>query len=56
MLEEGLITETELETIDRENTAKIDKAVKFGDRSPYPPPEEALRDVWVRDDIEECYR
>jgi TPP-dependent pyruvate/acetoin dehydrogenase alpha subunit len=47
MLEDGLITETELETIDRENTVKVDKAVKFGDRSPYPLPEEALRDVWV---------
>jgi TPP-dependent pyruvate/acetoin dehydrogenase alpha subunit len=49
MLEEGGVTEEELEAIDRENMAKVDAAVAFGDASPYPLPEEALNDVWVEE-------
>lgn len=47
MLEQNEITEEALETIDRENVAKVDAAVAFGDAGPYPLPEEALDDIWV---------
>ncbi|MCJ7617864.1 MAG: thiamine pyrophosphate-dependent dehydrogenase E1 component subunit alpha [Desulfobacterales bacterium] len=49
ILAEGLISEAQLQTIDRQLQARVDEAAKFGIESPYPLPEEALEDVWVED-------
>ena len=47
IIENGLLTENELEAIDRQMKERIEDALKFADESPYPLPEEALEDVWV---------
>jgi pyruvate dehydrogenase E1 component alpha subunit len=44
---EGLVSEGDLERIERETTAKIEDAVQFGVQSPYPAPEDALSDLWI---------
>lgn len=49
ILEEGLISEAQLQTIDRQIEARVDEAAKFGIESPYPLAEKALEDVWVED-------
>ncbi len=48
LLANGLMTEKELHAFDRAMEEKVDEAVRFGDASPYPLPEEALEDLWVR--------
>jgi len=49
ILAEGLISEAQLQTIDKQLQARVDEAAKFGIESPCPLPEEALEDVWVED-------
>jgi TPP-dependent pyruvate/acetoin dehydrogenase alpha subunit len=46
LLSEGLVSSDELERMDREVAARIDKAVRFGEESDYPAPEAALEDLW----------
>jgi pyruvate dehydrogenase E1 component alpha subunit len=41
------VTEAELMSIEKEAAAKIDNAVEFALKSPYPTPEEALEDVYA---------
>lgn len=47
MLRDNMITENELQNIEINTKAIVDKAVNFADESPYPLAEEALTDVWV---------
>ena len=47
LLQEGAITEAEIQQIEQEVAAEIDEAVKFAMESPYPEPEEALEDVYA---------
>jgi pyruvate dehydrogenase E1 component alpha subunit len=47
LLQEGAITEAEIQQIERELSAEIEEAVKFAMESPYPKPEEALEDVYA---------
>jgi len=47
LLEMGIFTESEAESIEREVDIKIEDAVKFALESPYPKPEEALEDVYA---------
>ncbi len=51
MLADGVVTEAQLQAIDRQIDAKVDEAVRFATESPYPLAEEALQDVWVEDAI-----
>jgi pyruvate dehydrogenase E1 component alpha subunit len=44
---EGLLSEEDLERIESETAAKVEGAVQFGERSPYPAPEDALSDLWI---------
>jgi len=44
---EHALTETELQSVEKEAAAKIDDAVKFALESPYPAPDEALEDVYA---------
>jgi acetoin:2,6-dichlorophenolindophenol oxidoreductase subunit alpha len=45
-LQEQILTKEEIETIEKEASAKIEEAVKFAVESPFPEPEEALEDVY----------
>jgi pyruvate dehydrogenase E1 component alpha subunit len=47
LLQEGAITEAEIQQIEQEVAAEIDAAVRFAMESPYPEPEEALEDVYA---------
>jgi pyruvate dehydrogenase E1 component alpha subunit len=47
LMSEGLVSEDELERIERETTVKVEHAVQFGEQSPYPAPEDALSDLWM---------
>ena len=48
LLETGVLNEDQLQTIDQEAGARVAAAVAFGDASPYPGPDTALTDVFVR--------
>ncbi|MEM2419923.1 MAG: pyruvate dehydrogenase (acetyl-transferring) E1 component subunit alpha [Candidatus Bathyarchaeia archaeon] len=43
----NVLTETEIQQIDREEAAEIEEAVRYAMESPYPAPEEALEDVYA---------
>lgn len=43
----NVLTEAEIQQIDREVAAEIDEAVQYAMESPYPAPEEALEDVYA---------
>jgi acetoin:2,6-dichlorophenolindophenol oxidoreductase subunit alpha len=45
-LQEQILTKEEIESIEKEASAKIEEAVKFAVESPFPEPEEALEDVY----------
>ena len=47
LLQEGAITEAEIQQIENEVAAEIEEAVKFAMESSYPEPEEALDDVYA---------
>jgi pyruvate dehydrogenase E1 component alpha subunit len=47
LLREGILTEAEIQQIERQVSAGIDEAVGFAMESPYPAPEEALEDVYA---------
>jgi pyruvate dehydrogenase E1 component alpha subunit len=47
LVSEGLVSEDDLERIERVTTAKVEHAVRFGEQSPYPAPEDALSDLWI---------
>ncbi len=44
---EGLASERELDRIESDMAARVERAVQFAERSPYPPAEAALEDLWV---------
>ncbi len=50
ILEQNLATEEELAAIDQKIKGQIDEAVKFAEESPYPPAEEAYKDVYMQTD------
>ena len=50
ILEKGVATEEELTAIDQKIKGRVDEAVKFADESPFPPAEEAYKDVYVQKD------
>ena len=43
--QQGLLTEEEFTLMDKNSKGKVEAAVEFADRSPWPSPEEALEDV-----------
>jgi TPP-dependent pyruvate/acetoin dehydrogenase alpha subunit len=47
VLEQGGVSEAELAKIDAQAKGAVEEAVRFGEESPYPAPEECLRDVYV---------
>jgi pyruvate dehydrogenase E1 component alpha subunit len=47
LLQDGIISQAELEKIERGVADQIEEAVKFAVESPYPAPEEALEDVYA---------
>ncbi|MDW8040899.1 MAG: pyruvate dehydrogenase (acetyl-transferring) E1 component subunit alpha [Nitrososphaerota archaeon] len=47
LLELNVLTEVEIQQIDREVAAEIEEAVQYAMESPYPAPEEALEDVYA---------
>jgi pyruvate dehydrogenase E1 component alpha subunit len=47
LLQANISTETEIQHIEKEASAKIEEAVKFAIESPYPEPEEALEDIYA---------
>ncbi len=50
ILEQNIATEEELAAIDQKIKGQIDEAVKFAEDSPYPPAEEAYKDVYMQAD------
>ncbi len=50
ILKKGLATVEELAAIDEKIKAKVDEAVRFAEESPYPPAEEAYKDVYMQKD------
>ena len=50
ILTNGFATEDELAAIDQKIKATVDESVKFAEESPYPPVEEAFKDVYVQKD------
>ena len=50
ILELGIATEADLEAIDKKIKATVDESVKFAEESPYPPAEEAFKDVYMQKD------
>jgi len=56
LLEKGVLTEEMAKKIEKEIEAELDEAVKFAEESPFPEPEETLRDVYeeaVTEHVEE---
>lgn len=47
LIEKGVCTEGEVAEIENEVKKLVDDAIKFADESPWPKPEEALKDVFV---------
>jgi pyruvate dehydrogenase E1 component alpha subunit len=47
LLQTNVLTETEIQQIEKEVSSNIEEAVKFAMESPYPAPEEALEDVYA---------
>jgi pyruvate dehydrogenase E1 component alpha subunit len=47
LLQTNTLTESEIQQIEKEVLAEIEETVKFAKESPYPPPEEALEDVYA---------
>lgn len=50
ILDNGIATEEDLAAIDKKIKAQVDDSVKFAEESPYPPAEEAFKDVYVQKD------
>ena len=50
MLEQAIATEDELTAIDQKIKGLVDEAVQFAEESPYPPVEEAYKDVYMQED------
>jgi len=50
ILEQGVAKQEDLDAIDDKIKALVDEAVKFADESPYPPAEEAYKDVYMQKD------
>lgn len=50
ILEQGIATEDDLTAIDQKIKKIVDEAVKFAEESPYPPAEEAFKDVYMQSD------
>jgi len=48
--EEGVLEEGEAEKLDHEVVGRVDAAVKFADRAPFPPPESLYDDIYVLGD------
>jgi len=48
LIEEGVLTEKQADKIDRQITETVEEAAQFAVKSPYPQPEEALEDVFVK--------
>jgi pyruvate dehydrogenase E1 component alpha subunit len=49
LIREGVIDESEREQIDQEAMARVDAAVEFAERSPFPAPESLYENVYVLD-------
>ncbi len=47
LLQTNTLTEAEIQQIEKEVSAEIEEAVKFAMESPYPAPEEALKDIYA---------
>jgi pyruvate dehydrogenase E1 component alpha subunit len=47
LVDEGVLSDEDLETLDQEATARVDEAVAFADRSPHPEPESLYDDIYV---------
>jgi pyruvate dehydrogenase E1 component alpha subunit len=47
LLQDKILTESEVEKIERDVTLQVEEAVKFATESSYPAPEEALEDVYA---------
>ena len=47
LLQTNILTEAEIQQIEKEVSAEIEEAVKFAMESPYPAPEEALEDIYA---------
>jgi len=48
LLNDGVLNQTQIQTIDQDAETRVAAAVAFGDESPYPGPETALTDVFVQ--------
>lgn len=50
ILQQGIATEEELAAIDQKIKGIVEESVKFAEESPYPPAEEAYKDVYMQPD------
>jgi pyruvate dehydrogenase E1 component alpha subunit len=53
LIETKTLTETEIQQIEKQAHAKIEEAVKYALESPMPNPEEALEDVYVKEETKD---
>jgi len=45
--EMGAVTDQDVKSIEEEAKAKIDEAIAFAEASPFPAPEDTLKNLWV---------
>ncbi|MFP4089498.1 MAG: pyruvate dehydrogenase (acetyl-transferring) E1 component subunit alpha [Cyclobacteriaceae bacterium] len=50
ILENGIATEAELKEIEEKVKQQVEDCIQFADESPFPPAEDALKDVYVQED------
>ena len=50
IIDKKFATDEELKEIEKQKNQQVDEAIQFADESPYPDPEEALKDVYVQKD------
>ena len=50
ILDKKIASEADLEVIQKKIKEQVDESVKFAEESPYPAPEDALKDVYVQED------
>jgi pyruvate dehydrogenase E1 component alpha subunit len=50
IIDKKFATDEDLKEIEKQKNRQVDEAIQFADESPYPEPEEALKDVYVQKD------
>jgi len=52
LIKEKIVSEKEIENLEKESRKLIEEAVQFAENSPFPEPEEAFKDLFFETDME----